>query len=182
MYTLQFDGLFQEIGSLSSPFKAGLLGFGWLALKDGAQIAQGYGVAARGKDATSSVAEYLALIEGLDALSTLGVDQELVRVSGDAKFVIDQMRGLSAVTSPVIKPLYRRAVKMAAHFDDIEWVWLPRRYNKGADALSRLAMKRIDYAQGEYRAAIQALQPNNEPTSRLLPLVDLRVYQPFGSV
>lgn len=182
MYILQFDGLFQEIGSFISPFRAGLLGYGWLALKDGALIARGYGVVARGKDATSSVAEYLALIEGLDALSTFGVDRERVRVAGDAKFVIEQMRGVAAVTSPMMKSFYRRAVKLAARFHDIEWVWLPRRLNKSADALTRHAMKRINFAEGEYWAAIEAIHPNNSPTARLLPLVDLRVYQPSSMV
>jgi ribonuclease HI len=182
MYTLHFDGLFQEIGSFTTPFKAGLLGYGWLALKDGTRIAHGYGVVARAKDATSGAAEYLALIEGLDALSTLSVGQEPVRVAGDAKFVIDQMRGMAAVTSPVMKPLYRRAMKLALRFSHIEWVWMPRRYNKSADALTRQAMMRIHWAEGDYQAALNAIRSQDERSTRLLPLVDLRIYQPAGGV
>ena len=182
MYTLHFDGLFQEIGAFTTPFKAGLLGYGWLALKDGTQIARGYGVVARAKDATSGAAEYLALIEGLDALSTMNVGQEQVRVAGDAKFVIDQMRGLASVTSPVMKPLYRRATRLAMKFSQIEWVWLPRRYNKSADALTRQAMTRIHYVEGDYQAAIKAIRSKSRHSNRLLPLVDLRIYRPADGV
>ena len=51
--------------------------------------------------AGSNAAEYLALIEGLEALEDLRIGNEPVEVRGDAKCVIDQMLGHAAVSSPL---------------------------------------------------------------------------------
>jgi ribonuclease HI len=72
MITLSFDGLFKSVAAgNNAKSQAGILCYGWLIIKQRSLIAQGHGEFARGSDATSNVAEYLALIEGLDALSAL---------------------------------------------------------------------------------------------------------------
>jgi ribonuclease HI len=144
MYTLKFDGLYRGIsngaGILSS---AGLLCYGWLITRKGIEIARGHGACVRIRDASSSVAEYLALIEGLDALADMGLQGERITIVGDARTVIDQMRGVCAVHSHTVLALYRRANRLALRFDCLMWSWTPRRNNKAADLLTRKAMRQL---------------------------------------
>ena len=69
--------------------------------------------------------------------------RETVMVCGDAKSVIDQMEGKAAVVAVSIKPLHRKAHKLAHQFRNLYWEWTPRRYNHTADALTRRALRQI---------------------------------------
>jgi ribonuclease HI len=182
MYTLRFDGIFWGIPGNERPeITAGFMGYGWLIFHRGTLIAKGHGVFARGKDANSSIAEYLALIEGLEAMLDMGIITESVEVTGDAKGIIDQMLGRSSVNSPRIKPLYRRALKLAGNFKNMRWKWTPRKHNREADQLTRRAMRQIHYDQLSYLAAIEAIKTENQDKrrkSKFLPLMDLRIFQP----
>ncbi len=179
MYTLCFDGLFRKADGADSIHHAGFMGYGWLISRQHIVIARGHGVVARGAQANSSVAEYLALIEGLEALYDLGIRHEAVEIRGDARFVIEQMSNQAAVNSPSLKPLYKRASQLAGRFSQLQWVWMPRKSNRQADALSRRAMQQIDLDLPGYQAALETIQADDPIRSarRFLPLVDLRVYQ-----
>jgi ribonuclease HI len=129
-------------------------------------------------DASSNIAEYLALIEGLDALRDMGVCCELITVSGDAKCVLDQMRGSSSVHSESTKPFYNRAVRLSRWFNDLKWRWTPRRINRAADWLSRRALKQFYSDKSSYFATLQEI--NHEMggafTKKLHPVIDIRIY------
>ncbi len=178
MISLQFDGLFSEVATDNR--KAGFLCYGWLIWRGSLVVARGHGGVARAQDATSNVAEYIALIEGLDALSDLGDHHEPVQVFGDAKCVIDQMSGISDVNSPAIQPLYRKACKLADDFTSIEWRWKPRRHNREADRLTRLAMRQILTDPDCYQKTLQTLETccGQRTSRKFFPLLDLRVYLP----
>ena len=182
MYTLRFDGIYWGLPGNDSPeVTAGFMGYGWLISRRGKLIAKGHGVFARSKDANSSIAEYLALIEGLEALVDMGLTAETIEILGDAKGIIDQMLGHSAVHSPRIKPLYRRATKLSRCFHRLLWKWTPRKQNREADQLTRRAMRQIHIDLKHYLAAIEAIKPENREghrKNRFLPLMDLRVFQP----
>ncbi len=182
MYTLRFDGIFWGIPGDERPeITAGFMGYGWLIFRKGTLVAKGHGVFARGKDANSSIAEYLGLIEGLSALVDMGIAKESLEVLGDAKGIIDQMLGRSAVNSPRIKPLFRRAMKLAENFQNLHWRWTPRKHNREADQLTRRAMRQIHFDQINYRAAVEAISLDNHDRRRktkFLPLMDLRIFQP----
>jgi ribonuclease HI len=187
MYSLWFDGLFQRVSTKASEsdFEAGLMGYGWVILKNHVIIAKGQGVFGRGKGATSGVAEYLALIEGLDALLDLCSPREAIDIHGDAKFIIDQMTGLSEVTSETIKPLHRQVKDLTRPFTAIQWIWTPRKHNRTADALSRHAMFHLLRSPTFYRSALQmiAIEARKKRLARdFLSLVDLRIYQPKGMI
>jgi ribonuclease HI len=186
MYTLQFDGLFRTLtDDPGISRRSGFLCYGWLVLHNGLLIARGHGGYARCKDATSIAAEYMALIEGLEALGDLGVRNEAVEVIGDAKSIIEQMLGNSSVNSPHIKAYYRKARKLARQFTNLVWNWMPRKFNRHADALTRRAMRQIRMNPDCYQTALDALLPGKKMKSRstrYVPLVDLRVYHPAGMV
>lgn len=186
MYTLRFDGLFRSfsITNLTND-SAGFLCYGWLISRQDTLIAQGHGVFARCKDASSNVAEYLALIEGLDALCDLGLEDKPIKIFGDAKSIIDQMNGQAGVSSESIWPLYLRARQLSKRFINLKWIWTPRKNNKAADWLTRRAMRQIRCDQRSYQAALKAALTHNgnqRRSTRLLPLIDLRIFQPLSPV
>jgi ribonuclease HI len=216
MLTLYFDGLYepQPDHPDGNGSRCGFLSYGWLICNEdfpsegelpgglddpfnpGALLGRGYGVIGRGLDATSVAAEYMALIEGLQALHDLlagrrrnwgwGEEQPAVRIVGDARCVIDQMNGASAVNSAGVRPLFAQAARLACQLQGlrspalrIEWVWTPRRLNRRADRLSRIAIRRLHGDRRTYEAALRALASSfSHPTRKSLNLVDLRVFAP----
>jgi ribonuclease HI len=177
MYTLQFDGLFKPAQGTNPAKQAGFMCYGWLIWKDNKVIARGHGGVARGQAATSNTAEYMALIEGLDALRDLGTGEEPVTVIGDARSVIDQMQQVSEIISVETRLLNQRARRLSNQFMQIRWTWTPREKNQAADALTRRALRQIRRDEKYYQAAVEFID-RQAGSQRLLPLVDLRIYQP----
>ncbi len=178
MYKLQFDGLFRTLSDLEKPASwAGLMSYAWLVQRDGKLVARGHGACLGRKQATSNTAEYLALIEGLESLLDFGVRREVVLVYGDAKGVIEQMRGDAAVNSPTAKMLYLRAQRLAGSFSNLTWIWQPRKYNRQADALTRHALQQV-YSDLDYYASVLNKLSLRKSQSGFLPILNLRVYQP----
>jgi ribonuclease HI len=187
MLTLQFDGLFRNAPQeMNLGENAGFMCYGWVILRDGVVVARGHGGYARSCDASSNVAEYLGLIEGLEALLDMHAGSDgAVEICGDAKSVIEQMEGCAAVTATSIKPLYRRARKLAANFAQIQWSWTPRRNNHTADALTRRALRQIRANPEEWQAALESfdlLRRSGQVSNKLTSILDLRLYQAAGAI
>ena len=179
MYSLQFDGMLRSSSDIWS-IDVGLLGYGWSIQKNGIEIAHGFGIFVRKGMAGSNIAEYLALIEGLEALVDLQI-KDLVEIRGDAKCVIDQMTGESAVNSPLTLELYQCARALAGRLPALTWVWVPRRENRHADSLSRRSF--------HYLCSTPHLEHEINNTQliplyggRLVPLLDLRIHAPMPYV
>jgi ribonuclease HI len=180
MLTLQFDGLFRVAPEdLNLGDNAGFMCYGWVIFRDNMIVARGHGGYIRGKDASSNVAEYLGMIEGLEALLDMHATDEPIEICGDAQSIIDQMEGRSVVNASSIKPLYRRARKLAKQFQHLIWLWTPRRDNHTADALTRRALLQIRANPKQYEAALQELGQNGSgrKSTRLFPLLDLRMFR-----
>lgn len=183
MYELQFDGLFRRVGENT---KTGVMAYGWLISQDGEIVARGYGAVAGWAEATSNVAEYLALIEGLTALADMGVRREPVQVIGDSKIAISQMRGRAAIHAERMKELNLRARQLAAHFHKIEYTWCKRSQNKAADMLTRHALKQARRNQPHYNSVLKQLvtsrgmhlRKNRSLLDSFMPLVELSVFRP----
>lgn len=190
MITLRFDGLYrcltedcreEERGKY--PAQAGVMCYGWLVYRNGKLIARGHGGYMRRVEASSNIAEYLALIEGMEALLDMGLTQEAVEIIGDARSVIDQMVGRAGVNSPSTRPLFRKAQRLARRFPRLVWTWTPRRKNRAADMLTRRAIKQIRGNPEAYRAAVQWAEHDTRPQAEkksLRTLLDLRIFQPAG--
>ncbi len=149
MYELRFDGLFR--GNKDFAF-AGFMCIGWVLYKQGRLVAQGYGAAASGVGATSNIAEYLALIDGLQTLIDMNATQNRVLVIGDARVVINQMKGTAKVSTERVFPLYEEASDLAAQFYEINWGWIPRRKNRVADKLTRRALQELRADQTAFKS------------------------------
>ena len=180
MYILHFDGLFKTAAEIHQlPHDCGFLSYGWLIEENGQVIAHGLGTYLRRKSASSSVAEYLALIEGLEALIDLNACHLPVSVIGDAKSVIDQLEGITGVSSGDIRPLYARASELAARFTRLHWLWTPREFNRLADALTRRAMRQLRASKKSYQQGIRSLTLNHgNPKMDDTCLMGVMVYRP----
>ena len=182
MYILEFDGLFRGIeGGANSTSKCGFMCYGWLIRKAGRIIARGHGTYLRSDDATSNVAEYLALIEGMEALMDMAVQKERILIIGDAKTIINQMKGAATANVDRIKKLNSRARRIARKFDSVEYLWVPRRENHAADKLSRRALTQFKQDTRMFDYAMNYLGTENKKNKKnppLYPLLDLRIMQP----
>lgn len=92
--------------------------------------------------ATHNVAEYRALIEGLNLAHDHGVKR--VRVYMDSELVVDQVNGLSAVRQTHLRELHEVASRLVALFESIRISWVPREMNAEADRLVRDALGAVD--------------------------------------
>ena len=88
--------------------------------------------------ATNNVAEYEALIAGLEKARDLGA--ATVTVHADSELVIRQMGGTYKVKSPNMKPLHARAKALADGFESCELRHVAREDNSEADALANEAL------------------------------------------
>lgn len=89
-------------------------------------------------EATNNVAEYEALLGGLRAARTLGVDELLVRA--DSELVVKQMRGEYRVKHPNLKPLFVAAQELVRSFSEVRFEHVRRVDNARADTLANEAM------------------------------------------
>lgn len=175
MFRLEFDGLVRELEDRPS---AGIMCYGWRILQKRKIVAHGHGTFASGLWANANAAEYLALIEGLEALVDMRLEHERILVCGDSKSVIRQMQGTAGVSSASVKPLYRKARSLADEFEHLRWNWLPRAQNRAADALSRVALRLLHVDVQGYEALLERLRTSKAPTTAMLDVGGLCVYMP----
>jgi len=88
--------------------------------------------------ATNNVAEYLAVIEGLNAVSEWKPDR--VELFLDSKLVVEQLKGNYRVKNAALAPLHARASKLMRALPEVEIRHVERAKNKGADALANRAI------------------------------------------
>jgi len=87
---------------------------------------------------TNNVAEYRALIAGLEAAARFGA--RCVRVRADSKLVIEQVKGGWKVKQPHLRPLLDEARALLAGYSEIDLQHVPRDKNTAADALVNAAL------------------------------------------
>ncbi len=87
---------------------------------------------------TNNVAEYTALIIGLEAARQHDVEELEVRM--DSKLVVEQMNGKWRVRDAKLRPLAIRAGELLAHFPKRRIRHIPRAENAIADALANRAI------------------------------------------
>lgn len=103
-------------------------------------------------EVTNNVAEYQALIAGLEAAQAAGVRH--LTVHADSELVVKQMNGQYRVKNEGLKPLYARATQLSHGFESVKFVHVRRSQNSEADALCNEAMDaRADVGHGLASAA-----------------------------
>jgi ribonuclease HI len=128
--TIQFDG-----GSRGNPGPAGIGVV--LRAQDGTPVVTLGRFIGR---ATNNVAEYRALIAGLEKARELGAKKIVVK--GDSELIIRQMTGVYKVRDANLRPLYEQAKRLYDQFEQASITHNYRESNALADRLANLAMDR----------------------------------------
>ncbi len=92
--------------------------------------------------ATNNVAEYKALLRGLDEAASLGAST--VHVQSDSELLVRQLLGEYKVRNETLIPLHREAVVKMRRFDHVHIFHVPRTRNAGADSLANRALDAKD--------------------------------------
>ena len=88
--------------------------------------------------ATNNVAEYRAVLKGIERAQALGAGE--VELIGDSELVARQLTGAYKVKHPSMKPLHAEALAALAAFDRWRIRTVPRAQNARADALVNAAL------------------------------------------
>ncbi|MEP6758610.1 MAG: ribonuclease HI family protein [Actinomycetota bacterium] len=99
-----------------------------------AEIAEGLG------ETTNNVAEYTAVVRGLEAAQQLGARDVLLR--SDSQLLINQLTGKYRVKAPHLQPLHRRVLDLMKTFERVELEHVPRERNAAADHLANVGVDR----------------------------------------
>jgi ribonuclease HI len=88
--------------------------------------------------ATNNVAEYMALLRGLDEAAALRAST--VHVQSDSELLVRQLLGEYKVRNETLIPLHREAVAKMRRFDHVHIFHVPRTRNAPADGLANRAL------------------------------------------
>jgi ribonuclease HI len=88
--------------------------------------------------ATNNVAEYTALIRGLETAAGFGAPR--VEVRADSQLLIRQLEGRYRVKHAGLVPLHRRAQELLTSYREVDLQHVPREDNTEADALVNAAL------------------------------------------
>ena len=88
--------------------------------------------------ATNNVAEWTALILGLEAAAKRGIRHLAVRL--DSELVVKQLRGEYRVKSPGLQPMHEQARSLVRRIGRVRFEHVRREFNKDADRLANEAM------------------------------------------
>ncbi len=89
--------------------------------------------------ATNNVAEYSALLRGLEEAKSLGIRQ--IDIYMDSELIVKQIKGIYRVKNENLLPLWNRAKSLLKEFAHYSVTHVPREMNKEADALATRAVK-----------------------------------------
>lgn len=89
--------------------------------------------------ATNNVAEYKALLRGLEKAKKIGLDK--VDILLDSELLVKQIKGEYDVKSESLKPLYGKVISILKTFNAYSIRHIPREKNADADRLARKAVK-----------------------------------------
>jgi ribonuclease HI len=92
--------------------------------------------------ATNNVAEYSALVAGLERALELGVDE--LEVVSDSELLVKQMTGEYRVKNEALKELNERASRLARRLRRVDYTAVRREHNELADRLVNEALDAPD--------------------------------------
>ena len=90
--------------------------------------------------ATNNVAEYSALVAGLERAVEVGVDE--LEVVSDSELMVKQMRGEYKVKNRALQDLFLEASRLARNLGRVTYTAVRREHNELADSLVNEALDR----------------------------------------
>ncbi len=131
VYQIYFDGSCEPVNP------GGKMGMGTIVKKDGVTIWENSESIPPSPENTNNVAEYKALINGLNYLLSIGAQNEKVECFGDSMMVINQMSGEWTARGGNYYESYKECLKIEKEFKKVFYNWVRRDKNKEADILSK---------------------------------------------
>ena len=125
--------LFTDGGARGNP---GPAAYGYVLEADDGTLLAAHGE--RIGSATNNVAEYRALIAGLEKALELGLDE--VGVVSDSELLVKQMTGEYRVKNEALKKLHDEASRVARRIGDVSYTAVRREHNELADRLVNEAL------------------------------------------
>jgi ribonuclease HI len=101
---------------------------------------------------TNNVAEYRALLLGLERARELGASE--IEVIGDSELIAKQVRGIYKVKHEAMKPLHSEAKAALKQFERWSIRTVPRAQNAHADALVNAALDQAPDGRGSARRCV----------------------------
>ena len=92
--------------------------------------------------ATNNVAEYRALVAGLEKALELHVDE--IEVVSDSELLVKQMRGEYKVKKPALRDLWDEATDLARQLRSVRYTAVRREHNELADRLVNEALDALE--------------------------------------
>jgi ribonuclease HI len=89
-------------------------------------------------ETTNNVAEYRAVIAGLEAARAF--PSRVIRVRADSMLVVEQLAGRWKVKQAHLRPLYSRALALLEEYPEVDLQHVRREQNVDADALVNAAL------------------------------------------
>jgi ribonuclease H / adenosylcobalamin/alpha-ribazole phosphatase len=127
--------LFTDGGARGNP---GPAAFAYVLEADGGTVLDAHGEAMG--VATNNVAEYRALVAGLERARELGVEE--LEVVSDSELVVKQMRGEYKVKNAALRELALEAARLAREIGRVTYTSVRREENELADRLVNEALDR----------------------------------------
>src|SRR4030067_1845676 len=90
---------------------------------------------------TNNVAEYSALIRGLEEAMSLGLKK--VEIFLDSELIVKQIKGEYRIRNMNLKPLWQKTKNILGQFKEYRLFHVPRELNRDADRLARKAIKNM---------------------------------------
>jgi ribonuclease HI len=125
--------LFTDGGARGNP---GPAAYGYVLESDDGSVLAAHGEAIG--TATNNVAEYRALIAGLEKALELGADD--LEVVSDSELLVKQMRGEYKVKNAALRELASRAASLAGKLGSVSYTAVRREHNELADQLVNEAL------------------------------------------
>jgi ribonuclease HI len=97
-------------------------------------------------ETTNNVAEYTALVRGLEEARKLGATSIVIQT--DSELLARQIRGVYRVKSPNLVDLYQDAISLLGQFDEAKIGHVPREENTRADKLASESARRRTNCNG----------------------------------
>ena len=132
--------MFSDGASSGNPGKSGigvLISIDDIGLSDESRI---YRLSEYIGHATNNVAEYSALIRGLEKARSLGI--KTIDIYLDSELLVKQMNGIYKVKNKNLYSLWTRAKKLSNDFDSCKITHIRREMNTEADSLATQAVKK----------------------------------------
>ena len=112
-------------------------------------------------EATNNVAEYLALIRGLQEALDLGATE--IEINTDSELLARQLAGAYKVKSPNLQPLHQEAIQLLRVFSHASISHVLREFNKRADELANEGIKKH---RKRTKAATKPSRPPRKPPAQ----------------